>query len=176
MYRRISVPPRPLESNSAAYRLCISEWQQRKQTVENTTVHDTAYEYNKLSGFFPFNSFQIRQYSIKTISTEGVSFVPAPSPTLHPNSSQKCAVTSSLHLGLRSSGGPKPWPGCGHPKLLTLIDCSQQVWSGTFFQRQGKQDFKARMSCEAHFSEMLSASHVHESSPSKQDQINYKHI
>ena len=172
------VPPRPLESNSAAYRLCISEWQQRKQTVENTTVHWHCIRIQQIKRFFSFQflSDSTTIASIKTMSTEGVSFVPAPSPTLHPNSAQKCAVTSSLRLDLRSSGGPKPWPGCGHPKLLTLIDCSQQVWSGTFFQRQGKQDFKARMSCEAYFIEMLPASHFHESSPSKQDQINYKHI
>ena len=133
----------------------------------HTIVHWHCIRIQQIKRIFPFNSFQIRQHQSRRYQQL---------PTLHPNSAQR-AVTSS-HLSqskwyhhLRSSGGPKTWPGGGHPKLLALIDCSQQVWSGTFFQRQGKTIFKDRMSCEAHLIEMLPASHFHESSPSKQGRV-----
>ena len=84
------------ELNSAVYRLCISEWQQRKQTVP---YHRTLTLHTNIQQIKRIFSFQFLSDSpIATISAESVSFVPASVRTLHSYCAQRCAVTSSLDL------------------------------------------------------------------------------
>ena len=80
------------ELNSAVYRLCISEWQQRKQTVPHhrtLTMHTNIQQIKRIFSFQFLSDSPIA--SMKTISTESVSFVPASVRTLHSNIVRKGA-------------------------------------------------------------------------------------